>query len=75
MAKKKLTGEDLLNNVNEESSHSEELAEPFSREVHPEGSVNRCDRALDGRWDEYFDSEGCSDDFLENRDQPASQRD
>lgn len=75
MAKKKFTGQVLLNGVNEEPSHSEELVAPLPQGVHPEGSVNGCSRRLSGSWDEYFDSEGCSDDFLENRNQPAKQRD
>ncbi|WP_288372807.1 hypothetical protein [uncultured Marinobacter sp.] len=35
------------------------------------GSVKRYDRPTDSVWDEYFDSDGVSDDLMEDREQPA----
>jgi antitoxin VapB len=60
MTKKQFTEQDLLGDLSEESSHSEDLAEPLPQELDPierlRGSVKRYDRPLDGIWEEYFES-------------------
>jgi len=60
MSKKRITEQELLDDLSEESSHSEDLAEPLPQELDPlerlRGSVKRYDRPLDGIWEEYFES-------------------
>ena len=57
------------------TAHADELADPLPQELTPlerlKGSVKRYDRPTDSVWDEYFDSDGVSDDLMEDREQPA----
>ena len=84
---KKLSGEKLMSiNLKSEKAllegldahtvHADELAQPLPAELTPlerlKGSVKRYDRPTDPVWDEYFDSEGVSGDFMEGRDQMNS---
>jgi len=68
--------QDLLEGLDSFTAHADELAQPHPEELTPlerlKGSVKRYDRPTDPVWDEYIDSEGVSDDFLEDRDQPKS---
>jgi antitoxin VapB len=75
MKKKLMTEAELLKNLDEWSSHADEAAEPLLQELEPlerlKGSVKRYERPLDPVWDEFFESsEGVTDDFMEDRDQP-----
>ena len=67
---------DLLEGLDAHTAHADELAQPLPEELTPlerlKGSVKRYDRPTDPVWDEYFDSEGVSDDFMEGRDQLKS---
>lgn len=76
MSIKRIKEKELLDGLNADTAHSDELAQPLSQELEPldrlRGSVKRYDRPTDPVWDEYFESgEGASDDFMENRDQPS----
>ncbi|MBC7193725.1 MULTISPECIES: hypothetical protein [unclassified Marinobacter] len=68
------TEKELLDGLDAHTAHADELAQPLAQELTPlerlKGSVKRYDRPTDPVWDEYFDSEGVSDDFMEDRDQP-----
>lgn len=72
------TEKELLEGLNPHTAHADELAEPLPQELAPlerlKGSVKRYDRPTDPVWDEYFDSEGVSDDFMEDREQPKKGR-
>lgn len=74
MSSKRISEKDLLKNLDAHTAHADELATPMAHEVDPlgrlKGSVLRYERPLDPVWDEYFDSEGCSEDFMPERDQP-----
>ena len=72
---KRITEQELLDNLNRYSSHADELAELLPTELGPlerlKDSVKRYDRPADPVWEEFFESDdGVSDDFLEDRDQP-----
>ncbi|WP_273428378.1 hypothetical protein [Marinobacter sp.] len=62
MTSKRPTEKELLEGLDERTSHSDELAEPLLQELTPlehlRGSVRRYDRPTDPVWDEWFDSEG-----------------
>lgn len=68
--------QDLLEGLDSFTAHADELAQPFLKELTPlerlKGSVKRYDRPTDPVWDEYFESEGVSDEFIEDWDQPDS---
>lgn len=67
---------DLLESLDSFTAHADELAQPLPEELTPlerlKGSVKRYDRPTEPVWDEYFDSEGVSEDFMEDRYQPKS---
>ncbi|CAN0601140.1 unnamed protein product [Ectocarpus sp. 12 AP-2014] len=75
MVKKMFTEQELLNGLDAHKAHADELAESQSQELTPlerlKGSVKRYDRPTDTVWDDYFDAEGVSDDFMKDRNQPA----
>lgn len=72
MKKKPFTEQELLKGVDAESAHADELANPYPKELTPlerlKGSVKRYEHPTDPVWDEYFDSDGVSDDFMNDRD-------
>lgn len=75
MKKKTPTEEELLQGLDAESEHADELARLLPHELTPldrlRGSVERYDRPTEPVWDEWFDSdEGVSDDFMQDRDHP-----
>jgi len=74
MKKKTFTEKELLDGLDPYAAHADELAEPLSQELTPlerlKGSVKRYERPTDPVWEEYFDSEGVTDDFLGDREQP-----
>jgi|TARA_Y100001968_G_C19436446_1_gene759971 antitoxin VapB len=72
---KRITEQELLDNLNRYSSHADELAELLPTELPPlerfKDCVKRYDRPTDPVWDEFFESDdGVTDDFMEDRDQP-----
>ncbi|WBU42668.1 MULTISPECIES: hypothetical protein [Marinobacter] len=73
MTIKHSTEEELLEGLNPHTAHADELAEPLPQELTPlerlKGSIKRYDRPTNSIWDEYLDSEGVSDDFMEDRGQ------
>jgi len=75
MITKRPTEKELLKGLDAHTVHADELAEPLPQELTPlerlKGSVKRYDRPTDPVWDEYFESGGVSDDFMDDRDQPA----
>ena len=76
MKKKRFTEQELLEDLDVDSADADELAVPLPQELSPlerlKGSVKRYERPTDPVWDEYFDSsEGGSEDFMEDRDQPS----
>lgn len=78
MTIKRPTENELLEGLNPHTAHADELAEPLPQELAPlerlKGSVKHYERPTDPVWDEYFDSEGVSDDFMEDREQPKKGR-
>lgn len=76
--KSRFTEQELRDDVDADSSHAEELAQPNMEELSSplerlRGSVLRYERPTDPVWDEFFDSsEGVSEDFMVDRDQPSS---
>lgn len=79
MTTKQMTEKELLENLNADTAHADELAEPLPQELDPlerlKGSVKRYERPTDPVWDEFFDSdEGVTDDFMEDREQPKKGR-
>lgn len=75
MKKKKYTEQELLEGLDAESAHADELASPLPDELTSlerlRGSVKRYDRPTDPVWEEWFDSDDhVSDDFIEDRGQP-----
>ncbi|WP_449287758.1 hypothetical protein [Marinobacter salarius] len=79
MKKKTFTEQELLEGLDAESGHADELATLLPHEHTPlerlKGSVLRYDRPTDPVWDEWFDSDdGVSDDFIQDRDQPPKGR-
>lgn len=75
MTPKRPTEKDLLDGLNAHTAHADELAELLPQELTPlerlKGSAKRYDRPNDPVWGEYFDSEGTSDDFMKDREQPV----
>lgn len=76
MKKKILTEQELLESLDAESVHADELFKPLTQELTPleriSDSVVSYERPFDSAWDDYFDSdEGVSDDFMVNREQPT----
>ncbi|WP_228744613.1 hypothetical protein ABWH88_04315 [Marinobacter adhaerens] len=74
--KKRFTEQEPLEDLDVDSAHADALAVPLPQELSPlerlKGSVKRYERPTDPVWDEYFDSsEGGSEDFMEDRDQPS----
>lgn len=74
MKTKLFSEHELLEGLDTESAHVDELAELLPQELTPlerlKGSVKHFERPLDSVWDEYFDSdERVSDDFMEDRGQ------
>lgn len=72
--KRTFTEKELLEGLDAESAHTDELAKPLLKELTPleklKGSVIRYERPLESVWDEFFDSdEGVAEDFKENRGQ------
>ena len=74
MKKKRFTEEELLDGLEPYAAHADELAEPQGNEPTAlerlKGSVLRYERPTDPVWDECFEAEGVTEDFMENRDQP-----
>lgn len=75
MKKKTPTEEELLQGLDAESGHADELATLLPHELTPlerlRGSVERYDRPTEPVWDDWFDSdEGVSDDLMQDREQP-----
>lgn len=79
MKKKTPTEEELLQGLDAESRHADELATLLPHELTPlerlRGSVLRYERPTDAVRNEFFDSdEGVSDDFIQDREQPLKGR-
>jgi antitoxin VapB len=79
MKKKTFTEQELLEGLDAESMHADELASLLPHELTPlerlKGSVLRYERPTDSVWDEFFGSdEGASDDFMQDRGQPPTDR-
>ena len=59
MTKKRFTEQELLEGLDAESSHADELVSPHPHELTPlerlRGSVLRYERPTDPVWDEFFD--------------------
>lgn len=78
MKSKPFKEQDLLEGLNAESAHTDELVQPLKQELLPlerlQGTVKQYERPMDPVWDDYFDSdESVTDDFMESRDQPPRQ--
>ncbi|MDV3503711.1 hypothetical protein [Marinobacter sp. M-5] len=67
---------DLLNGLDEDSVHGDELAELTPRGLDPlerlRGSVKGYKRPTDPVWQDYFDGDSVSEDFMIDRDQTSS---
>lgn len=79
MSKKRLTEKYLLEGLDANTAHADELAQPLPQELTPlerlKGSIKRYDRPLDPVWEEWFESEDrATDDFMDDRDQPPKGR-
>ncbi|OZB13811.1 MAG: hypothetical protein B7X58_08850 [Marinobacter sp. 34-60-7] len=74
---KRVTESELLKGLNAHTAHADELAQPLKQELTPleklRGSVKKYDRPTDPVWDEFFEGDGVSEDFMEERDQPSNQ--
>jgi antitoxin VapB len=61
MKKKPLTEQELLEDLNEESAHADELPQPLMHELSPleqlKGSVKSYERPTDPVWDEHVDTD------------------
>lgn len=73
MNKKTFTERELLEGLDAESAHADELATLLPNELTPlerlKGSVLRYERPMDPAWDEWLDpDEGVPDDFTQDRD-------
>lgn len=76
MSIKRMTEKELLDGLDADGAHADELAEPLPLELTPlerlKGSVKHYDRPTDPVLEEYVDSgEGVGDDFMEDRDQAS----
>lgn len=74
MSIKRMKEKELLEGLDADTAHADELAQPLSQELEPlerlRGSVKRYNRPTDPVWDEQCDSaEGVSEDFMKDRDQ------
>ncbi|WP_336368293.1 hypothetical protein [Marinobacter sp. C2H3] len=73
---KRIKESELLEGLNAHSAHADELAQPLEQELTPmeklRGSVKKFDRPTDPVWDEISESEGVSEDFMEERHQPTN---
>ena len=76
MKKKRPTEQELLENLDAYGAHADELAEPLPHESEPleklKGSVKEFERPTHPAiapedWDVWFDGEGPSKDFMEDR--------
>ena len=75
MKKKRPTEQELLENLDADGAHADELAEPLSHESEPLerlSTVKKFERPIDptiapGDWDAWFDGEGASEDFMKDR--------
>mgnify|MGYP003149562501 CR=1 FL=1 len=79
MKKNAFTEQELLEGLDAESGHADELATLLPHELTPlerlRGSVLRYERPTDPVWNEFFDSdEGVLDDFIQDREQPPKGR-
>lgn len=79
MNKKTFTERELLEGLDAESAHADELATLLPQELTPlerlRGSVLRYERPTDPVWDEWLNSdEGVSDDLIQDRKQPPKGR-
>lgn len=79
MNKKTFNERELLEGLDAESAHADELATLLPHELTPlerlNSSVLRYDRPTDPVWDEWFDSdEGASEDFMQYREEPPKNR-
>ena len=78
MKTKRPTEKEPLDGLDAHTAHADELAEPLPQELTPlerlKGTVKAYERPTDPVWDEWFDSEGVSDDFMEDREQPKKGR-
>lgn len=74
MSTKRISGDKLPKDLGVHTANADELAESATQETDPlehlKGSVVKYECPLDSVWDEYFDSDGCSEDFMKDRDQP-----
>lgn len=75
MNKKTFTERELLEGLDAESAHANELATLLPQELTPlerlRGSVLSYERTTDPVWDEYLDSDkGVEEDFSEDREEP-----
>lgn len=70
MTTKRPTEKELLDGLDAHTAHADELADLLPQELTPlerlKGTVKRYERPTDPVWDEWFDSEGVSDDFMED---------
>ncbi|GAB5478083.1 MAG: hypothetical protein Marn2KO_15500 [Marinobacter nauticus] len=74
MTIKRIQEKELLEGLDADKAHADELAKPTPEELEPlerlKGSVKRYDRPFESVWDDYFDSsERVTGDYLEDRDQ------
>jgi antitoxin VapB len=74
---KRVTESELLKGLNAHTAHADELTQPLEQELTPleklRGSVKKYDRPTDPVWDEFFEGDGVSEDFMVERDQPSHQ--
>lgn len=67
---------ELLKGLNAYTTHADELAEPLELELLPleklRSSVKKYDRPTDPVWDEFFDCDGVSEDFMPDRGLPSN---
>ena len=73
--KKQFTEQELLEDLDADSAHTEEFAQPNMKGHSPlerlRGSVKRYERPTDPVWDEFFDSsERVSEDSMVEQGQP-----
>jgi antitoxin VapB len=59
-----------MKTANKDQSLSDKNSVPLER---LKGSVKKYERPTEPVWDEYFDGEGVTDDFMTHRDQPKSE--
>lgn len=73
---RRLTAGELLKGLNAHTAHADELTQPLEQELTPleklRGSVKKYDRPTEPVWDEFFDGEGVSQDFMDERHKPSN---